>query len=135
MSAQPLNTDIAIYLNVRSQRNIRRHDSVAAIINRLRPLVMSVVGREMKTATYLTFDTSKKDFSALCEIGDGFPIVKGLHGDLPFSTAQENLPDVDFAFQIGADKFITNTAAGLDNDLQGDLRDVDDSDRVTSETV
>jgi len=133
MSAQPLNTEIQVFRTVRSQRAIKRHDSVGAIIKRLRPLVMSVVGREMATVEVVSRDTTKRDFSVYAR--DGQPIVEGLHGDLPFYAAQEYIPNVDFAFQIGSDKFLTNTPAGLTGDLQKDLRTVDTQYRIVGVKV
>ena len=120
MSAQPLNTDISIFRTIRSSRAIRRHDSVGSIIKRLRPLVMSVVGNEMQTVTTLTRNAAQSDFSVYAR--SGFPIVVGQSGDLPFAYAQEYIPNIDFAFQIGSDKMLTNTTAGLAGDLQGDER-------------
>lgn len=122
MSAQPLNTDIKVYRTVRSYRNQRRHESVGAIINRLRPLIMSIPGHELLTEVK-AYDTTKKDFSTWGR--NGQPIVIGAKTDVSYADAQEGLPAVDFAFTIGADKFITNTAAGLTGDLHQDLRDDD----------
>lgn len=121
MSAQPLNTDIKVFRTVRSYRNQRRHESVEAIIKRLRPLIMSVPADELLTEVKAR-DTSKRDFSTWGR--DGQPVVIGVKSDVNFSDAQEQLPNVDFAFTIGADKFITNTAAGLTGDLHQDLRDL-----------
>jgi len=121
MSAQPLNTDIKVLRTVRAYRNQRRHESVGAIINRLRPLIMSVPADELLTEVKAR-DTAKKDFSVYGR--DGQPIVIGPKDDVNFETAQEGLANVDFAFTIGADKFITNTTAGLTGDLHQDLRDL-----------
>jgi hypothetical protein len=121
MSGQPLNSDIKVYRTVRAYRNQRRHESIEAITKRLRPLIMSVPADEILTEVK-TRDTAKKDFSVYGR--DGQPIVIGPKSDISYETAQETLPDVDFAFTIGADKFITNTAAGLTGDLHQDLRDL-----------
>lgn len=121
MSAQPLNTDIKVYRTVRAYRNQRRHESVEAIIKRLRPLIMSRPGEEILTGVQ-TRDTSVKDFSVYAR--DGQPVVIGANADVSFATAQENLANVDFAYTIGADKFLTNTTAGLTGDLQKGLRDL-----------
>lgn len=128
MSAQPANTDIKIYRTVRAQRQPLWHDSVASLIKRLRPLVMAVPGHEIRVAV-LTRDTTTKDFStymgeARHNAGRGFPIVIGLNKQVSFATAQTQLPDVDFAFQIGQDRFIKNTLVGLDGDLHEDTRDL-----------
>ncbi len=126
MAAQPLNTDITIYRHVRSFRQAHRHESIAAITKRLRPLVMSVPGEEILVEVKAR-DTDVHDMSpymgeARFNAGRGFPIVIGLKDQVTFAQAQEGLPDVDFAYAIGSEMFIVNTAAGLDGDLHGDLR-------------
>lgn len=128
MSAQPANTDIKVYRSVRSFRQGLRHESVAALIKRLRPLVMSIPANEIMVGV-LTRDTSTKDFStymgeARSNATRGFPIVVGLKAQVSFANAQTNMAAVDFAFQIGQDKFITNTAAGLTGDLHDSARDL-----------
>lgn len=126
MSAQPLNGDIKIYRTIKSQRVRVANDSIAAIIKRLRPLVMSIPGHETLVGP-LTRDTSTKDFSsymgeARFNAGRGFPIVIGIKHQVSFAKAQTVLPDVDFAIQIGMDRFLMNTSAGLGNDLHKDAR-------------
>lgn len=128
MSAQPANTDIQVFRTIRSYRQAHRHESVAALIKSLRPLVMSVPGEEILVGV-LSRDTGTKDFSPF--MGEarhgatrGFPIVVGLTGQVSFANAQTNIADADFAFQIGNDKFITNTVAGLDGDLHKDARNL-----------
>jgi len=128
MAAQPANTDIKVYRSLRSFRQTLRNESVAALIKRLRPLVMSVPAEEDLVGV-LTRDTSTKDFSpymgeARHDAGRGFPIVVGLKAQVSFANAQANLPTIDFAFQIGQDKFLANTAAGLTADLHDDARDL-----------
>jgi hypothetical protein len=128
MAAQPANTDIKIYRTLRSFRQGLRHESVAALIKRLRPLVMSIPANEILVGV-LTRDTTTKDFSpymgeARFNASRGFPIVVGLKGAVSFARAQTSLPNIDFAFQIGQDKFLFNTAAGLTGDLHADGRAV-----------
>ena len=128
MAAQPANTDIKVYRTVRSYRDAHRHESVAALIKRLRPLIMSVPAREVLVEV-LSRDTTVADFSpymgeARHNATRGFPIVVGLADQTTFAAAQAGMTDVDFAFQIGSDKFLQNTTVGLDRDLQGDLRAV-----------
>ncbi len=128
MSAQPANTDIKVYRTVRAQRQPLWHDSVASLIKRLRPLVMSIPGEEIRVGV-LSRDTTTADFSpymgeARHNATRGFPIVIGLNKQVSFATAQTALPDVDFAFQIGQDRFIKNTAVGLDGDMHDDARDL-----------
>jgi hypothetical protein len=126
MSAQPANTDIKVYRTIRSYRQALRQESVAALIKRLRPLVMSIPANEILVGV-LTRDTNTKDFSpymgeARWTAGRGFPIVVGLKGVVSFAKAQTSLPNVDFAFQIGQDKFLQNTTVGLTGDLHKDAR-------------
>ena len=124
MSAQPANTEIKIFQRVRSQRQQYRHDSVENITKRLRPLVMSVPAHEILSEVK-TRDTTLKGFTPYTR--DGFPIVIGAKDYVNFADAQEQLPDVDFAIQIGSDKFLQNadTTDGLEANIQGDLRDIE----------
>lgn len=124
MAAQPLNTSISIYRTVRSKREAVRHESIAAITKRLRPLIMVVPGEE-DLVEVKTRDTSVADFSpymgeARHDASRGFPIVIGLKDTVTFTSAL-SIADTDFFLQVGADRFITNTADGLDGDLFGDL--------------
>lgn len=125
MSAQPANTDIQVFQRLRSYRQDLRHDSVEAITKRLRKLILSVPGKEVLSGV-LTRDSSLKDFSAYSHDGSlnfGFPIVIGLNKVETFADAQEHLPNIDFAFQIGRDKFLQNVSTVLSTeDLQGDAR-------------
>ena len=134
MSAQPANTSISVYRNVRSYRQALRHEAVAALTKRLRPLIMSIPGEEILVGV-LTRDTALQDFSPYCgqacyhptdpitgQAGRGFPIVVGLYKVKTFASAQEHLPGIDLAFQIGSDKFLANVHTALVRDLQGDLR-------------
>ena len=128
MSAQPLNTEISVYRSIRSFRRADRHESVAALIKRLRPLVMSIPAEEILVEVKAR-DTSVADFSpymgeARHNATRGFPIVIGLKDQTTFALAQTTLTDIDFAFQIGQDKFLANTAVGLDQDLHQDARDL-----------
>lgn len=128
MAAQPLNTEIKVFRNVRSFRQDARHESIAALTKRLRPLVMSVPGREDLVGVE-TRDTNVADFSpymgeARFGAGRGFPIVIGLKPQVSFANAQANTAGVDFAFTIGQDKFLANAEADLGRDLHSDLRAV-----------
>lgn len=128
MSAQPANTDIEVYRRIRSYRQAHRHESVAALIKRLRPLVMSIPAHEILVEVK-SRDTNVSDFSSYMgearhNAGRGFPIVIGLADQVSFANAQTNIPAVDFAFKIGGDKFLENTVAGLTRDLHGDARDL-----------
>ena len=126
MSAQPANSSISVFMNLRSYRRDLRHESLAAICKRLRPLVMTIPGEEILVGV-LNRDTGVKDMSsymgeARFNAGRGFPIVIGTFGQTSFAEAQTNLADINFAFQIGSEKFLSNTAAGLTGDLFGDAR-------------
>jgi hypothetical protein len=132
MSAQPLNQEILVYRNVRSFRQAFRQESVAALIKRLRPLVMSIPADEILVEVK-SRDTAVSDMSPYMgqarfdggtPLGRGFPIVIGLASQVSFANAQANLPLIDFGFQIGQDMFLQNTTAGLGQDLQQDARDL-----------
>ncbi len=132
MAAQPANTDIKVFLTLRAQRQPLWFDSIAALIKRLRPLVMSIPAHEIQVYA-LHRDPTTTDFSPY--MGEarhdggpngprGFPIVIGLRKRVSFAEAQTMLPNVDFAYQIGQDKFIHNTTAGLTGDLQQNGRNL-----------
>jgi hypothetical protein len=91
-----------------------RHDSVASIIKRLRPLTLVKPGEEVLVGV-VHRDTTVSDFSpfmgqAAAGATRGFPIVVEL---LPTATFEQGqgLASADFAYQIGSDKFIKATAA------------------------
>lgn len=128
MAAQPANTDIKVYRTIRSYRNNVRHESVAALIKRLRAKIMSVPGDE-NLVEVKARDTNVADFSpymgeARFGAGRGFPIVIGLKDQVSFANAQTSIANVNFAFNIGQDSFLANTAAGLTGDLHQDARDL-----------
>lgn len=128
MAAQPANTDIQVFRRLRSFRQMHRHESVAALIKRLRPLVMSIPADEILVEVK-SRDTTVADFSpymgeARHNATRGFPIVIGLKDQVSFANAQTNISNVDFAFQIGHDKFLQNTTAGLTGDMHQDARDL-----------
>jgi hypothetical protein len=119
MSAQPLNTTIQVFQRVRSQRQDLRHETVEALTKRLRPLITIVPGHETLTAV-LAADATTKDFSSYGR--NGVPIVRGLKKVTSFAQTQENTAGVDFAFQIGRDKFVQNTSDQLARDLYADAQ-------------
>ncbi len=127
MAAQPANTDIKVYLSLRSKRDIRRTDSVAAIIKGLRDKLAVIPGHEM-TYQVLARDTNVKDFSPY--MGEarptavrGFPIVVGLRDEVDMSEVQ-SMDGVDFAVIIGQDTFVKSTVDNLTGDLFGDAADL-----------
>jgi hypothetical protein len=123
MSAQPLNTTIKVHRNIRGRRDDHRTDTIEILTKRLRSLIAVVPGYEVLSGV-LARDTTVSDMSPYMGqakySGRGFPIVVGLLDTVDFSDAQEGLADVEVAFKIGRDQFITNTSAGLDGDLFGD---------------
>lgn len=126
MAAQPANTDIRVHRRIRSYRQMHRHESVAALIKRLRPLIMSIPANEILVEVK-SRDTNTADFSSYMgearhNANRGFPIVIGLKDQVSFENAQTNLTSIDFAFQIGHDKFLENTVVGLSRDLHEDAR-------------
>jgi len=129
MSAQPANTSIKIYRAIRSYRAHDAHTSIANRIKRLATLQMSIPGREDKFTEIVARDTNVTDFSpymgeARATATRGYPVVIGTAAQVSYINAQGNLPSVGFGFQIGQDKFITNTEAGLTGDLHQDARDL-----------
>lgn len=125
MAAQPANTEIKVYMTVRSRRDIRRTDSVAALIKRLRDNIAVIPGKETSFQV-LSRDTNTKDFSPY--MGEarptavrGFPIVVGLRSEVDMSEVQ-TMDGVDFAAVIGQDVFVKSTSANLTGDLFGDAR-------------
>ena len=123
---QPANTDINVFRNVRSFRQAHRHESVAALVKRLRPLVVSVPAEEI-LVEYQNRDTSSTDFSSYMGEANhtatrGFPRVIGLRAVKTYAsvagTASKNL---DFPFQIGSDNFIALTSTGLTSATNSDL--------------
>lgn len=122
MASQPANTSIQVYLRLKGVRKSLRHESVAALTKKLRPLVLSVPGEEVLVGV-LARDTTMSDFSpymgeARVGASRGMPIVVGTLPEVTFADAQETLANVDFAITIGADKFIQSAEASLaTNDL------------------
>ena len=123
MAAQPLNADISVYYNLKSYRSVKKHDSIAAGIYRLRPLNVAVPGIDGIKAEVLTRDTSKADFSPYAS--SGFPMVYGLHGETSFKDMVDNIAGAGFAFKIGHDKFIPQAADALEDDMYGSAQTVD----------
>lgn len=125
MAAQPLNADISVRYNIRSYRSVKRSDTVAAGIYRLRPLNVAVPGIDGIKAEVQTRDTSKADFSPYASAG--FPIVYGLHGETSFKDMVDNIAGAGFAFKIGTDKFIPQADSALEDDMYGSAKTVDDT--------
>lgn len=126
--SQPLNATIKIYRSIRSYRDLGRNDSIGAVTKKLKPLIMSVPGREEGTEVKYR-DTDFGDFSAYMgeassQAVRGYPVLIGLRDAITFAQAQNDISGVGFAYTIGQDKFVENTEDNLTNDLHQDLRDL-----------
>ena len=126
MASQPANVDISVKRRVRAYRQDLRHESVHAVVNRLRPLVMSVPGEETLDLTVRVVDTDDDVVTTalLSGRGSGLPIVRGLGAVTTLQEAVTGITGIDFPVRIGADVFIQKADASLSDDLHGDLRAV-----------
>lgn len=126
MASQPANTDILVKRRVRSYRQMLRHNNIHAMVNRIRPLVMSVVGEETLDMTWRAADVDSDIVTtALTEgRGTGLPVVRGLKEVTTLAEAVASMPNLDFPVQIGQDKFLQKADASVADDLHQDLRDV-----------
>lgn len=122
MSAQPANSTIGVYRNVRAYRNQRRHETVEALTKKQRALLVAVPGEEHLLTVVAARDTTKKDFSPYGR--DGQPVVVGRGVDTTPEQVVEGITGADFPIRIGNDVFITQTAGNLTRDLHQDVRDV-----------
>jgi hypothetical protein len=126
MATQPANTDINVFRKVRGFRQAHRHESVGALIKRLRPLIVSVPAEEI-LVTYQNRDTSATDMSpymgeARANATRGMPRVVGLRAVRTFaSVAGTSGKSLDFPIQIGQDMFLRLTTAGLTHATNADL--------------
>lgn len=124
MAAQPLNTTIQIFRQVRAQREPERHDSVKNLTGHLRRLILMAPGQEIRTAV-ISRDTAVTDFSAFMGQakplaggvdvfgavgGRGLPVVIGTRAVKDFSVVNQ-LTGIDFPVEIGADKFVQSDSA------------------------
>jgi len=91
------------------------------MVNRMRPLIMSVPSRE--TQILSTFDGDAGIVQTnLTSNRRGLPIVRYIRPVVPFETAAENIAGLNFPVVIGQDKFLENSDANVRNDLHQDLR-------------
>lgn len=125
-ASQPLNSEIQVFRRLRTYRQAVRHESVKNITHKLRPLVFSVPGEEVRTEVK-SRDTNVADFSsymgeASASATRGFPVVIGAKEVKDFKTV-ERLTGIDFPVEIGADKFVQDAPATPGSDLFGELRD------------
>jgi hypothetical protein len=101
-----------------------RHNNIKAMVNRMRPLIMSVPSRE--TQILSTFDGDANIVQTnLTSDRRGLPIVRYLRPVVPFQTAAENIAGLNFPVVIGQDKFLEKGDAAVRDDLHEDLRDTD----------
>lgn len=127
MASNPANTDITVARRVRSYRQMLRHNNIHAMVNRIRPLVMSVVGEETLDRVWRAADTDSDIVTtALTEgRGTGLPVVRGLKEVTTLAEAVAGISNLDFPVQIGQDKFLNKSSGNLSDDLHQDLRDVE----------
>lgn len=128
MASQPANSSISVYRTVRAYRQSHRHDAVASLTKKLRPLVLSVPGEEDHVEVK-TRNTSLSDFSsymgqAAAGASRGMPIVIGTRSAPTFEAAQEGITGVAAAITVGGDQFLENSAGSLSGDLHQGARDL-----------
>lgn len=127
MAEQPANVEISVKRSVRAYRQDLRHESVFNLINRLRPLVMSVPGEELLTTTLSRAADTDDDVvtTALLEgRGSGLPVVRGLAPVTTLAEAVAGVPNLDFPVRIGRDVFLQKADGFETEDLHQDLRDL-----------
>ena len=116
MASQPLNTSISVFRQLRSERDGRRQESVKAITDHLRALLLQVPGQEIPAVVNLTLQAGTSGETSYNRAGR--PLVVGVRQAKDFQTVN-SLTGVDFFVEIGQDRFIQNTAAGLASDAAG----------------
>jgi hypothetical protein len=122
MASQPANADIRVHRRIRSYRQMLRHNNIKAMVNRMRPLIMSVPSRE--TQILSTFDGDANIVQTnLTSNRRGLPEVRYLRPVVPFETAAEQIAGLNFPVVIGQDKFLEKSDANVADDLHQDLRD------------
>lgn len=126
MASQPANVEILVKRRVRSYRQNLRHNNIHGLVNRLRPLVMSVPSEETLDLTVRATDADEDIVTtALLEgRGTGLPVVRGLAPVTTLAEAVASLADMDFPVRIGQDVFLNKVDASVTADLHQDLRDV-----------
>lgn len=125
MASQPSNTEITVKRRVRSYRQNLRHNNIHGLVNRLRPLVMSIPADETLDATVRATDTDEDIVTtALVEgRGTGLPVVRGLKPVLSLAEALVAVQNLDFPVVIGQDKFLQKADGFETDDLHAELRD------------
>lgn len=126
MASQPANVEISVKRRVRSYRQNLRHNNVHGLVNRLRPLVMSVPSEETLDLTVRVADVDDDVVTtALLEgRGSGLPVVRGLAPVTTLVEAVAGVANLEFPVRIGQDVFLNKADGSLTEDLHQDLRDV-----------
>ena len=126
MASQPANGEISVKRRVRSYRQGLRHNNIHGLVNRLRPLVMSVPGEETLDLTIRATDADADIVTtALLEgRGTGLPVVRGLAPVTTLAAAVAGVPNLDFPVRIGQDMFLEKADGSETEDLHQNLRDV-----------
>ncbi len=124
MASQPANVEILVKRRVRSYRQNLRHNNIHGLVNRLRPLVMSVPSEETLDLTVRVTDVDDDIVTtALLEgRGSGLPVVRGLAPVTTLAEAVAGVADLDFPVRIGQDVFLNKADANVADDLHSDLR-------------
>lgn len=126
MASQPANVEILVKRRVRSYRQNIRHNNIHGLINRLRPLVMSIPSEETLDFTVRAADLDDDIVTtALLEgRGSGLPVVRGLAPVTTLAEAVAAVSNLDFPVRIGQDVFLNKADANVSDDLHQNLRDV-----------
>jgi len=126
MASQPSNVEISVKRRVRSYRQGLRHNNIHGLVNRLRPLVMSVPSEETLDLTLRVTDVDDDVVTtALLEgRGSGLPVVRGLGPVTTLAEAVTGIPNLAFPVRIGQDVFLEKADGSETEDLHQDLRDV-----------
>ena len=126
MASQPANVEILVKRRVRSYRQNIRHNNIHGLVNRLRPLVMSIPSEETLDFTVRAADLDDDIVTtALLEgRGSGLPVVRGLAPVTTLAEAVAAMTNLDFPVRIGQDLFLNKADANVTDDLHQNLRDV-----------
>jgi len=127
MASQPANTEIEVKRRLRSYRQNLRHNNIHGLVNRLRPLVMSIPGEETLDLTVRATDTDEDVVTTalLAGRGTGLPVVRGLREVTTLVEAVDGIANLEFPVRIGQDVFLNKASGSLTDDLHQDLRDVE----------
>ena len=126
MASQPANVEILVKRRIRSYRQNLRHNNIHGLVNRLRPLVMSVPAEETLDLTVRITDVDDDIVTTalLAGRGSGLPVVRGLAPVTTLAEAVAGISDLDFPVRIGQDVFLNKADADVTDDLHQNVRDV-----------